>query len=296
MASPPVIAQQSVAGAIIDQATIFALFAETTATQAEPRRIAHFHAQFDPLLPGFYRRATPATQAALDAQIAAALLAFPDNRAAFTRTTASFGPAFTAAQERFRQTFADYTLTMPVYLIQSFGQMDGGTRMIGGKPAMLFGADVIAKIHDDTTIGPFLDHELFHIYHARFFPDCAAIWCSLWQEGLAVHVAARMNPGANDRQLELTEPRPIRAELAGRIPQAMCFVRKRLDSTRDRDYAALFLGSGKRGKFPPRFGYLVGAMLAERIGATLTLEEMAKLPPDAVKLRLAAVLASYARC
>jgi hypothetical protein len=161
---------------------------------------------------------------------------------------------------------------------------------------MLFGADVIAKIHDESTIGPFLDHELFHIYHARFFPDCAAVWCSLWQEGLAVHVAARMNPGATDRQLELTEPRPIRAELTGRIPKTMCFVRKRFDSTSDRDYALLFLRSSERGKFPPRFGYFIGALLAERIGADLTLEQLAKLPPDAVKLRLAAALESYGRC
>ena len=238
-----------------DYASAIATFAGTTTAEPSPQRIANFHATCDALLPGFYKRATPAAQPALDVQIAATLTMFPQNRGAFTRTTASFGPAFTAAQDRFRQTFPDYTLTMPVYLIQSFGKIDGGTRMIGGKPAMLFGADVIAKIHDETTIGPFLDHELFHIYHARFFPDCAAIWCSLWQEGLAVHVAARMNPGANDRQLEFTEPRPIRAELAGRISQAMCFVRKRLDSTRDRDYAALFLGSAKQGNFPPRFGY-----------------------------------------
>ena len=296
LALSPAIAQQSAPGALTDQATAFARFADTTSAQPAAERIARFHAEFDAQLPGFYQRATPRAQAALDAEIAAALAAFPANRAAFARTTASFGTAFAAAQARFRQSFPDYTLSMPVYLIQSFGQMDGGTRTIGGKPAMLFGADVIAKIHDETTIGPFLDHELFHSYHARYFPDCAEMWCSLWQEGLAVHVTARMNPDANDRQLLLSSPRPIRAALAARIPQAMCFVRKRFASTRDSDYAALFLGTSGRTKFPARFGYLIGAMLAERIGADLSLEQLAKLPRDAVELRLSAALASYGRC
>ena len=44
---------------------------------------------------------------------------------------------------------------------------------------------------------------------------------------------------------------------------------------------------------PVWFGYLIGALLAERIGTDLTLEQLAKLPPDAVKLRLTAALAHY---
>ena len=279
-----------------DLATPFVEMAGASTAASDVNRIAAFHAKFDAALPSFYRRASARAQAALDAQIAHELATFPENRAAFVRTTASFGAAFEKAQIHFRQTFPDYQLDMPVYLIQSFGQMDGGTRKIGGKQVMLFGADMIAKLHDESTIGPFLDHELFHIYHARTFPDCPALWCSLWQEGLAVYVAARMNPGANDRQLELVYPRAIRPEIEGRIPQAMCFLRKRFSSTRQTDYAPLFLGKPNSKPFPPRFGYLLGYMLAERIGADLSLEQLAKLPPDAVKLRLAAAIDSYGRC
>ncbi|WP_188446680.1 hypothetical protein [Sphingomonas psychrolutea] len=45
-------------------------------------------------------------------------------------------------------------------------------------------------------------------------------------------------------------PHAARAELAGRIAQAICFVRKRLDSTRDRYYAARSSDRQSRGIFP----------------------------------------------
>lgn len=279
-----------------DAATPYTRFSDATVTLPDRERVTRFHAEFDPLLPGFYQRATRRRQRALDAAIARALRRFPETRATFVAATAGFAPAFAAAQGHFRATFPDYTLGMPVYLIQSFGQMDGGTRTIGGRPAMLFGADMIAQLHDETTIGPFLDHELFHIYHARFFPDCAALWCSLWQEGLAVHAAALMNPGASDRQLELVYPRPIRPEIEGRIPAAMCFLRTHLDSTRTRDYAPLFLGQPNKTGFPPRFGYLLGQWLAEKVGAHRSLQSLAQLPPDQVRPLLLAALQSYGPC
>ena len=143
-----------------------------------------------------------------------------------------------------------------------------------------------------------------HQIWGRRFPPCA--WFLRFSRACLPCIAARQ-PVAADFSDQATAfaqfddatsaiPHAARAELAGRIAQAMCFVRQRLDSTRDRNYAALFLGSAKQGEFPPRFGYLVGAVLADRIDATLTLDRMAKLPPDAVKLRPIAALAAYGRC
>jgi hypothetical protein len=34
---------------------------------------------------------------------------------------------------------------------------------LGGKTYLIFGADVIAQIHDAHDLTPFLDHELFHV-------------------------------------------------------------------------------------------------------------------------------------
>jgi len=155
---------------------------------------------------------------------------------------------------------------------------------------------VIARIHGDGTIGPFLDHELFHVYHQRYFPDCDALWCSLWQEGLAVYVAAKLNSGATDEQLLLTQPRPIRPAVEPRLREAMCGLSAKLESTKEEDYAPFFFGKANDGPFPPRYGYLLGYMLVQKIGAHRTLEQLAKLPPDKVKAELVDALASYGTC
>ncbi|MEO9132085.1 MAG: hypothetical protein ABI240_12855 [Sphingomonas sp.] len=163
----------------------FAKFADETVALPDAERVRLFHERFGPLAGGFYgpRDRDPAK---VDANIAGALKTFPTIRVRYTAAAASFDHAFTTGQARFRSFFPDYRLTMPVYLVHSLGEMDGGTRTLNGHQAAIFGADVIARIHDETTIGPFLDHELFHLYHASYFPDCDALWCSLWEEELAV--------------------------------------------------------------------------------------------------------------
>lgn len=274
----------------------FAKFFDETAALPEAERIRLFHERFGPLAGGFYgpRDRDPAK---VDASIARALKGFPAIRVRYTAAAANFAQAFTSGQTRFRTFFPDYKLTMPVYLVHSLGEMDGGTRDLNGHPVAIFGADVIAQIHDETTIGPFLDHELFHLYHARYFPECDQLWCSLWVEGLAVYVASRLNPGATDRQLLLTLPVPIRPAVDPHLAEAMCSARARLDSTSKEDYAPFFtFGRGSTSRFPPRYGYYLGLLLAQKIGATMPLSRMAKLPPAKVKPLLEQALASYGTC
>ena len=59
------------------------------------------------------------------------------------------------APARFGRAFPDYRPTMPTYLLHSLGEMDGGTRDLGGSIALLFGADMIARYHDAASIGPY---------------------------------------------------------------------------------------------------------------------------------------------
>jgi len=180
-----------------------------------------------------------------------------------------------------------------VWLVHSLGEMDGGTRTIRGRNVGVFGADVIARIHDEKTIGPFLDHELFHFHHARFFPDCDKLWCSLWQEGLAVYVAAKLNPGVDDRGLLLTIPRPIRPDVDAKLDAAMCGVRAKLDSTAKDDIGGLFTGDGPSAPWPPRYGYYVGYLLAAKLGEGRSLAQLAHMRPKAVRPLLEQVLAGY---
>ena len=281
-------------GTLTDLTLDFVAFTDETATLPDAERVKAFHARFDPLLPGYYD-AKGINQTRFDALVAQRLRDFPQVRGKFSATVAAFGAAFARGQDHFRTAFPDYGLTVPVYLVHSMGQQDGGTRTIGGRTIMFFGADVIAAIHDETTIGPFLDHELFHIYHEQYFGDCPQLWCSLWQEGLAVYVAAQLNPGASDRALLLNMPRPIRAEVEPRLGEAMCSLRAKFESMQPEDYAPMFQGDGK-GPFPPRYGYFLGYLLAAKIGATMPLQSLAKLPRGRVKPLLTAAIDSYGLC
>ena len=283
------------APSLISLADAFPKFYDATAALPEAERVARFRKEFGALLPGFYAPRSR-TEANYEKGIARSLQDFPAIRAKYETVERSFPKAFAEGQKSFRKAFPDYRLTVPVYLLHSLGEMDGGTRQLDGKVVGIFGADVIAKIHSPATIKPFLDHELFHLYHQRFFPDCEPLWCSLWQEGLAVYVAARLNPGATDEQLLLTQPNPIRSAVEPRLHAAMCSLSAKLESTREEDYAPFFFGKANDGPFPPRYGYLLGYMLVQKMGADRTLDQLAKLPPDKVKAELVAAIASYGSC
>lgn len=144
--------------------------------------------------------------------MADALDGFPALRTRYRQVEQSFPEAFATATLLFGQRFQGFPPPpLPIRFVHSLGRMDGGTRTLGGRSYMIFGADVIARLHDDGTIGPFLDHELFHVENGRWFGDCdpdTTLWCTRWQEGTAVYNASAMNPGATDHMLMLDNPGP----------------------------------------------------------------------------------------
>jgi hypothetical protein len=154
---------------------------------------------------------------------------------------------------------------------------------------MLFGADMIARLHDDDSLGPFMDHELFHLEHARAFPDSDQLWCVLWQEGLAVDATEAMNPGATDHQLLLDWPAAIRTTTDAHWAQALCFVAAHFDDTADAALAQAFQGSGKppRG-LSDRFGYYVGYRAARETGQGIV--QLDRLDHEAARTLLQATL------
>lgn len=270
------------------------LFAEVQALP-EAERVAAMRAGLGRLFPGFYAPRTR-TDERYNAVIQRSLAAYPELRERYLAVAQAFDQSFERGSARFRTFFPDYRLDVPAYLLHSLGEMDGGTREIDGNTNLIFGADVIARIHDADTIGPFLDHELFHVYHARSFPECDPIWCALWTEGLATYVAERMNPGASQRQLLLTFPQPIAAAVDPRLAEAVCLTRAKLESTDPEDYGRFFQAGPSDGPFPPRFGYYVGYLVAKRIGAEMPLAELAAMRPEQVRPLVERTLADMADC
>jgi hypothetical protein len=45
----------------------------------------------------------------------------------------------------FRESFPDFRCTTPVYFLFAAGALDGATRQVGGRSALLFGLDLVAR-------------------------------------------------------------------------------------------------------------------------------------------------------
>jgi hypothetical protein len=284
---------------LVDTTDEFARIWDSTASLPDVQRAAVFKAEFAKVLPGFYdhRRFDGMTEAQYDERLLKGLKAYPEQRAGIARVSKEFSQLLAPAQASFEKAFGPMRGYPPIYLVDSFGEFDGGTRNLAGGEHLMFGADMIDKLYKTTPIQPFFHHELFHLYHGRTFGSCDPLWCSLWTEGLAVYVASKLNPDANDASLLLTFPVPLRAAVENDRTAAICSVAAKLDSTDSADYPPLFQGRPQPGaKFPPRYGYYVGYIVAQDLGRNRSLEQLAALTPAQAEPLIKASLRSMADC
>jgi hypothetical protein len=283
---------------LVDLTDDFAEAWEHTASMDDAARVAAFKAHFNPLLPGFYshERFGDSGPERLDKRLLKAFETFPEQRAGIEEVSSRFSDMIAPALTTFEAEFGPMRGYPPVYLVHSLGEFDGGIRSLAGGNVLLFGADVIARLHLDHDIQPFFHHELFHLYQAQFFPECETVWCGLWTEGLAVYVASKLNPGATDAELLLTEPEPIRVAVDASRQDAVCETLARLDSADDADIGALFSFERLNETLPPRFGYYVGYLVAAEAGKTRSLQQLAKLRPDEARSLVEAYLRGLETC
>ena len=269
-----------------------------TAGLPDAERVLAFKAAFEKLLPGFYsheRRKWPVVR--YDDLLLRSLQRYPETRAGIASVSSRFNRQFQAALASFEAAFGPMTGYPTAYLVHSLGEFDGGTRALPSGIHLLFGADVIARLHGGNSILAFFHHELFHLYHGRSLRECGQVWCGLWAEGLAVHVSLVLNPGATDAELLLTIPEPIRPRVDAAGAEAFCAVLQRLDSAREEDYAALFLASKRlSANLPPRFGYYVGYLVAAELARGRSLKELAALPNAEVRPLVEGVLRRLGGC
>lgn len=184
---------------------------------------------------------------------------------------------------------------VPVDLVIALGEFDGATRQLGDGTHLMFGADMIALLHPGGARA-FVQHEQFHLYHAKRMESCTGLYCSVWREGLAVHAARVLNPAATDAELLLTVPQPIRPALDANRQEAVCLTLARLDSTAQADRAAWTSNGRVSERLPPRFGYLVGAWIAEDLGRTRSLSQLAALGGADLRAAMEESLRGMAPC
>jgi hypothetical protein len=285
---------------LVDLSDDFAAFYDRTEGMAPAVRIEAFKAEIAPLFPEFYGRGRFADleQSAYDARIGRAIERFPQYREAYARKAASFAALLAPAYASFVQAFPDMASAPigDIYLLNSLGEMDGGTREFSGRGYLIFGADVMARVHPYEDEEPFFHHELFHIYHQRSFSDCGEVWCALWIEGLAVYASITLNPDASDEQLLLTVPEPIPAAVDANLAEAVCTIRARAHSRESADLNAIFSFRRLNEQLPPRFGYYLGYLVAREAGHTRSLQDLARLNEAEAWPVVAAALARLATC
>lgn len=280
--------------AIIDLTGDYTRFYHETEGQPAPVRVAKFKELMEKKFPGFFsetRLDVPAAQ--YDSWVTESFEDFPTIEKKFTARAAALPAAFATAIRDFARTFPDAGALPPIYLVHSLGEMDGGTREVGGKTVLVFGADVIVQVHkDDANERPFFEHELFHTYHEPRFAECKPLWCALWKEGLATYVADQLNPGATNSELLLTDD--MRRQIDANRVAAVCAVRQRVMSEDGKDYSVLFNGGRSLPGLPQRAGYYVGYLVAKGLGEGRSLSELAHWDQATARPHILAELAKMA--
>jgi hypothetical protein len=281
---------------LVDVTAAFFSYAESSENLDASQRVDGLIETFEAVLPGLYSRDMGEYETLYREGMAASLEGYAAEREGIDRVRERFRAEFAPAVERFESEFGRLS-GQPVYLVHSFGEMDGGVRVLPEGRRLIFGADVVAKIYPDSDIAPLFHHELFHVFHQERFPVCAQVWCPLWAEGLAIHVAERLNPGASDVELGLVLPAPLRPAVESDRQYAICEVYKLLDSDKDDDYFALFSGSASLADdLPSRLGYFVGYLAAARLGEGRSLQELAEMDHAAIRPLLAETLRDIGGC
>lgn len=204
--------------------------------------------------------------------------------------TAALRRDLPGALARFDRALPDNRWHGDIYLLVSLGCFDGRAQSIGGKPAMLLGADVLAATGNRAP-AVLLTHELFHLYHRQFFqPEGDPIWASLWSEGLATYASGELNPGASLEALLL--PRALvdavdkdRARLAADLAA-------HLDESGTRAETLYFRTDDRTEPVPPRAGYYLGLLaVRELAGKGYSLTDMAHWNAETARERVQQALA-----
>lgn len=284
----------------VDLTPDFGRIFDRDASLPDQQRVDRFVAEFASLIPGFYsaQRVYDGDETKYSQRVLRAFSKYPDQRAGIARVSDQFGQLLGSATIAFGKEFGGFRSTVPVYLVNSLGELDGGTRDLPSGKFLIFGADVIAGIHSNDRLMPLFIHEFFHVYHARQTDlfECDQVWCSLWTEGLAVYVSQRLNPDATDSELLLAFPEPIRAAIEAHRDEAICATLEKLDSRDRKDIGAMFSSARLGPDLPPRFGYYVGYLVARELGHNQSLETLAKLSGPALRARIGKTLSQLAPC
>jgi hypothetical protein len=194
--------------------------------------------------------------------------------------------------EKFRSALPDFDPAVsPVFALPSLFAFDAHLEPGGATLPLFFGPDGIVRYHGaQPDLRVLFAHEIYHCYQAQRNPSLSlaarpTVYGNLWIEGVATWASAKLNPDASLLHVLLDDEALLRdgPRTARRVAAALL---ARLDATDDAALESFFSFGSPSLDWPARAGYYVGYLAAHRIGATLTLREMAALPTPQVRERL----------
>jgi hypothetical protein len=219
---------------------------------------------------------------------------------AIRRLDGSIDAVWRSNAEKFRTAFPSFDPHIsPTYFMPSFFGFDAHLEPHNGVLPLFVGLDGIVRYHGaDPDLAVLLSHELFHCEHAQRSPtvalqDAERVYKVLWAEGLATYVSEQLNPGISRLQALLGTKALDETGDAFVGPWSKALLAS-LDSTSGADQERFF-SAGYQGAWPARGGYLVGLLIARRLGRSRSLAELAALPAPQVRRLMARELGRLAR-
>jgi hypothetical protein len=284
-------------------AEVWPLAAQTSALPPA-EQVAQFRRRIVARFPGLYAETVLglADVQVMDERILRALASARAPEAPGRRIAAVLVRDLPGYEQHFRRSFPDLRCDFPIYLTLTLGQLDGAGRLVDGRPALVFGVDTIAQLHSAEQLPVFVSHELFHRYHfqvAGFSDDPGdgqAIWRTLWAEGLATYVSARLNP---DRPL--SDAFMLPPDLAERAAPLTPRLAQELEDDETPDpalYAKYFTyrsPAAEAAGLPSRAGYYIGYRVAALAARGRTLQALAHRRGPALQAEIQRDLQSLAQ-
>ena len=218
--------------------------------------------------------------------VTAWLAVFDPLASAARRLSESFPSAWRAHAARFAAQFPRAERMVRVYGLMSLCAFDLEDRNRHGRPCLFVGVDGVALLDGPgADMAALLDQQGFRRYQAQANPSLwpsttAPLWTCIWREGLASYAASKLNPDLGraavlmDAGLANLAPERVRQLAADLVPAL---------ETTDPAHRARFLSAAGQaseaaGDMPARSGYLLGYLLAEHAGRSLSLDALARLP------------------
>jgi hypothetical protein len=197
--------------------------------------------------------------------------------------------------------FGDFKCNFPIYFADMLGQLDGAGRVVDGRRALVLGLDALERERGEILLQVFLTHEFFHRYHfeaAGFSDDLEdrqEIWRTLWAEGLATYMSKVLSPSASTGDALMLpkdlaqRAQPLTARMAAELLQGL----DGMDANLFRRYFTSNPNIDRNG-VPPRAGYYIGYVIAQRLAAHHSLSDLAHLRGDSLHREMVATLRELA--